>query len=210
MRYTKIHHLGAILGALAFITCSALAADSPELIRLRVGTGDPVAGKTAAAMCAACHGETGISVAPGVPHLAGQYSDYILHQIFNFQQGTRADASKTQLVQTLSNRKQINDISAYFASQNQMTGASMENEAGKKIYLDKGCINCHGEVGKGKPQYNNIFPIIGGQRKEYLVKQMNDFKIGARNTDVTEIMRQLANQLTDQDIEDVSKYLAAQ
>lgn len=210
MKFTKIQRFAAILSAMALITCPALAADSPELIRMRIGTGDPVAGKKVAAICTSCHGETGISVAPGVPHLAGQYSDYTLHQIFNFQQGTRADPSKTELVLTLTDRKMINDISSYFASQNQMAGASMENDAGKNIYIDKGCINCHGELGKGKPQYNAIFPIIGGQRKEYLVKQMNDFKTGKRNTDVTEIMYQAANQLTDEDIENVSKYLAAQ
>ncbi|MGC2166424.1 MAG: c-type cytochrome [Gallionella sp.] len=209
MNFTKTH-ITTILSALAFIACSAFAADSPELVRLRIGTGDPVAGKKHAAICTSCHGETGMSVAPGVPNLAGQYSDYILNQIFNFQQGTRADPSKTQLVMTLSDRKAINDISVYFAGQNQMTGASLGNESGKNIYIDKGCINCHGEFGKGKPRYNAIFPIIGGQRKEYLVKQMNDFKTGKRSTDVTEIMVQVVNQLTDLDIENVAKYLAAQ
>lgn len=199
-----------LLGVLMLISCTAFADESPDLVRLRVGTGDTVAGKKSAAICTACHGENGVSVAPGVPNLAGQYSDYMLHQIFNFQQGTRSDPSKTELVKKLTNRDEINNISAYFASQTQMTGATMSNEAGKSVYTEKGCINCHGEAGKGKPQYNAIFPIIGGQRKEYLVKQMNDFKNGTRNTDVTEIMSQAANQLTEEEIESVCKYLAAQ
>ena len=208
MAYTK-SSIAVFLGIALIAATSAYADDSPVDINRRIGSGNPADGKDKAAPCKSCHGEDGNTAAPNIPKLAGQYADYIQRQIYNFQEGTRKDPNMTQISVTLTNRRNLADIAAYFASQNQMTGTPAKNETGKKLYLEKGCLNCHGEIGKGNRSYNAIFPVIGGQHKEYIVKQLKDFKTGARATDISEIMSLLALQMTDTEIEAVADYLSS-
>ena len=198
----------AVLSLVLLAAPISFAGDSPEEINSRIGTGDPVAGKDKSAPCKVCHGEDGNNAESNSPKLAGQYAYEIQRQIHNFQQGNRRDPKMTEAVKKLTDRRDQLDIGAYFASQKQMTGAPIKNEAGEKLYRDKGCLNCHGEIGKGKPSYNSIFPVIGGQHKDYLVKQMKDFKTGARDTDISGTMGSLTNKMTDAEIDAVSEYLS--
>jgi cytochrome c553 len=198
----------AVLGMALVIISAAYAGNSPEEIRLRIGNGDPVAGKEKSALCQECHGKDGNSSSPIIPKLAGQYSDYIQRQIYNYQTGSRSDPVMTGIAVTLNNQQDLSDIGAYFASQTQMVGMPVENEAGEKIFREKGCLNCHGENGKGKPSYNVIFPIIGGQHRGYLIKQMKNFKSGDRNTDISGMMGLLTNQMSYDDIVSVSEYIS--
>ena len=204
----NITKIAAVLVLIMFTATSSLASDTPEDVNKRVGSGNPVAGKDKAAQCKGCHGQDGNNAVTSIPKLSGQYAEYIKRQIYNFQEGTRRDPNMTKISESLTNRQELTDIAAYFASQNRMTGTPAKNLVGEKLYLDKGCLNCHGEIGKGKPSYNAIFPVIGGQHKEYIVKQMNDFKTGARTTDISEIMGMLALQMTDTEIEAVADYLS--
>ncbi|MGC2048812.1 MAG: cytochrome c, partial [Gallionella sp.] len=140
-----------VLGVVIFAVTSAYANDNPEDVKRRIGSGNPADGKAKAAPCIICHGEDGNTVEPVIPKLSGQYADYIQRQIYNFQAGTISDPSMTQISKTLTNRRDLADIAAYFAGQYQMTGTSTTNQAGEKLYKEKGCLNCHGENGKGKP-----------------------------------------------------------
>ena len=69
------------------------------------------------------------------------------------------------------------------------------------------CTGCHGIV-----DYNNTYPTyhvprIGGQNMEYLVISLHAFKSGKRQH---KSMNLQAEALSDQDIEDIAVYLAAQ
>ncbi|MFC1775922.1 c-type cytochrome [Pseudomonadota bacterium] len=83
--------------------------------------------------------------------------------------------------------------------------ADGDYKAGKiKAYT---CSGCHGIVG-----YNNTYPTyhvprIGGQNKEYLVIALQGFRAGERQH---KTMNLQAEALSDQDIEDIAVYLAAQ
>lgn len=44
-----------------------------------------------AAACAACHGQSGISVNAAWPTLAGQHQDYLLNSLSQYRDGTRTD-----------------------------------------------------------------------------------------------------------------------
>ena len=49
--------------AVLFAATAALAFDeSPEVIKQRIGTGNPVKGKTRSELCQGCHGEVGLSL----------------------------------------------------------------------------------------------------------------------------------------------------
>lgn len=191
-----------------FAAATVHAGDTPEEIKNRSAGGDPVAGKEKSALCQGCHGEDGNSAAPTFPKLAGQYGTYIQRQINNFQLGTRKDPVMTDMANTVTSRQDLKDIAAYFSSQKQMTGTPVKNTLGEKLFRDYGCLNCHGEDGKGRPANNSIFPVIGGQHKDYIVKQLNDFKSGDRDTDMSGTMSDLAGRMTDAEMEALADYLS--
>lgn len=66
------------------------------------------------------------------------------------------------------------------------------------------CSGCHGE--KGVPMDKSI-PVIWGQRREYLLKQLWDFKIGHRKN---EIMAGIVESLSKTDMEALASYFSEQ
>lgn len=66
------------------------------------------------------------------------------------------------------------------------------------------CIACHGEAGKSVLPEN---PVLAQQHPEYLVKQLSEYKSGKRNDP---IMLGMAAMLSDEDMKNVSAYLAQQ
>lgn len=66
------------------------------------------------------------------------------------------------------------------------------------------CAACHGPDGNST---NPLWPKLAGQHEAYMVKQLKDFKSGGRKDPV---MAPMAIPLSDQDMEDVSAYYAAQ
>ena len=200
-------HLSPALFLMLF-TVPVFAGDSPEDIKQRIGTGDPIAGKEKSALCQGCHGEDGNSATPDFPKLAGQYAVYIQKQINDFKSGTRKDPVMTDMAATITDPKDLLDISAYFASQPQMKGvAPVVNKGGMARFNDgNGCAVCHGANGKGLAPNNPSAPVIGGQHKEYIVKQLKDFRIGARRNEASGIMAMYAGMLSDAAIDDVAGY----
>ena len=66
------------------------------------------------------------------------------------------------------------------------------------------CQACHGLDGNSQsPDY----PRLGGQHADYLAKALRDYKSGARKNP---IMNGFAATLSDQDIDNVTAYFAAQ
>lgn len=76
---------------------------------------DPVAGKTKAAVCSACHGAEGISVLPDYPNLAGQKVKYLESSIKAYRDGQRKHAVMSPMAAGLSDAD-IQDLAAYFAA----------------------------------------------------------------------------------------------
>ena len=124
------------------------------------------------------------------------------------------------MASAVASKEDLYDIAAYFASQKPMKAmvAGSDDKAikhGESIY-DKGnvktglygCVNCHGPKGRGKSPTNQIFPVIGGQNKDYLVQQLQDFKTGARKNDPALMMLDVAKRMSDAEIEAVSEYLS--
>lgn len=77
--------------------------------------GDPVAGKTKAQPCQACHGEEGRSTNPQFPILAGQHPDYLVQALMDYKSGARDNAIMAPFAQPLS-RQDMEDLAAYFAT----------------------------------------------------------------------------------------------
>jgi len=67
------------------------------------------------------------------------------------------------------------------------------------------CAGCHGPDGNGGA--DPAWPKLAGQDADYLVKQMKDFKSGARKDP---IMAGMAAPLSSQDIQDIAAYYSNQ
>ncbi|MBD9356575.1 c-type cytochrome [Methylomonas albis] len=76
--------------------------------------------------------------------------------------------------------------------------------AGKHKAADERCQECHGEDGNSG---DVRIPSHAGQYAGYLVKQLSDFKSGARSH---EIMNVMAADLTPEDMADIAAYFASQ
>ncbi|WP_133492996.1 c-type cytochrome [Alcanivorax sp. 24] len=75
---------------------------------------DVAAGQKKARACFACHGEDGIAVIPGTPHLAGQDHDYLAKALRDYQRGHRQDPTMRSMAASLTDQDILN-IAAYFS-----------------------------------------------------------------------------------------------
>ncbi len=181
--------------------------------------GDPKAGKEKSAACQGCHGEEGISIAPNFPNLAGQFQKYIERQVRDYQDVKRVDPMMSGMAAGVTELQDLKDIAAYFASKKRMKGTP----SGKKELVAKGkviffegnpdtgvyaCSNCHGENGYGLDSQNTVFPVISGQTKDYLLKQMSDFRSGDRHNDPAGMMGSVAKKMTPAEIDAVTEFVA--
>jgi cytochrome c553 len=78
--------------------------------------GNAAEGQKISAQCAACHGEDGKTAkVPGSPVLAGQYEDYLVRALLDYQNGSRKNAIMAGIAKPLK-RDEIRNLAAYFAS----------------------------------------------------------------------------------------------
>lgn len=176
--------------------------------------GDATAGQAKAAVCGACHGPDGNSMAPNFPKLAGQGERYLNKQLQDIKSGKRTVLEMTGLLTNLSDQD-LADISAYFANQKGSVGAADPKVVarGEELFrggkLEQGmpsCTGCHSPNGAGIAAAG--FPHLGGQHAQYIAKQLTDFREGARTNDGdTKIMQGIAAKLSNKDIEAVSSYI---
>ena len=82
---------------------------------LAVSAGDAKKGKAKSAVCAACHGQNGLSNNPLWPNLAGQKEAYLIKQIKAFKSGERKAPTMAPMVANLT-EEDIKDLAAYFSS----------------------------------------------------------------------------------------------
>ncbi len=81
--------------------------------------GDIAAGKAkATAVCAACHGATGISAIPMYPNLAGQKEMYLVSSLKAYKAGQRTGGMAPVMAGQAAalSDADINNVAAYFSS----------------------------------------------------------------------------------------------
>ncbi len=79
---------------------------------------------------------------------------------------------------------------------------------GKTLYAQKICGTCHGPTGSTPLQPS--YPKLAGQNADYLVVQLKAFKTQERKSAQSALMWPMAAQLSDSEMELVSKWLQAQ
>ena len=167
---------------------------------------DVAAGKEKAEICAGCHGDNGISQTESIPSLAGQLDQFIQWQLVFFRAGARKNEQMQPIVEQLNN-EDIRNLGAYFASLPPFKGGKDDNpdlsEKGKQAAAGRRCASCHGDTFAGTKVAR-----IAGQREEYLVKALHDYKSGVRSGGAQAAMADVAYPLSDEEITALAHYLA--
>jgi len=82
--------------------------------------------------------------------------------------------------------------------------------AGREKAESERCIECHGVDGQGAGHANSAegkFAKLAGQYPDYILKQIRDFRSGARKHDQMAIM---ARSVSDEDVLDIAAYFSSQ
>ena len=160
---------------------------------------------TKAAVCAACHGESGNAQIPINPILAGQTSRYLYLQLRDFQEGRRSDPQMSDMVTGLT-RDEMRELADYYSKQKpRPLNFKVDPDKARlgKVKADETlCTMCHlgGFAGQ------NEIPRVAGQNYDYIVKQLTAFKARQRTNDAGN-MTSVANTLNDKDIVNLAHYL---
>jgi len=162
------------------------------------------AGKSAAAVCTGCHGESGITKTPGMPNLVGLDPKYFVAAINDYKNGQRKNELMKSMAVAISDANATN-MALYFALQKPApakTPAPGDAATGKAAA--DACAGCHGEQGvSGTP----TTPSLAGQDAEYTAAALRAYKDGTRNN---ETMKGLATPLDDAAIKNLAAYYATQ
>ncbi|MDP1584712.1 MAG: c-type cytochrome [Bradyrhizobium sp.] len=168
---------------------------------------DVAAGKQKAEICIACHGEAGISQIEKMPSLAGQPDQFVQWQLVFFRAGTRKNEQMLPIVEQLNN-EDIRNLGAYFASLTPPRARPDDNPdlsaKGAQAAAGRRCTSCHTDNYAG----TKAIPRLAGQRQDYLVKALHDYKSGARSGGGMAAMASVAFSLSEEEIEALAHYLA--
>ena len=164
--------------------------------------------------CGYCHEFDGNSLMPSYPKLAEQVPAYIKKQLQDFRDGRRK--GQMQATAELLSDEDIEIVASYFSQQKlaRITNPSLNQtqwEMATSLFFkgDKSrgidaCISCHSSAAQGIGN----FPRLAGQHQAYLAQQLRDFKTGARANDEKGVMQELAQKLSEAEIDSVSGYLS--
>lgn len=180
---------------------------------------DAAAGKSAYAVCAACHGQQGEgNLAMNAPKLAGQEPWYIERQLTAYREGLRGTApgdmfgaQMRPMAMAVGDATAQANLIAYIASLPDVDApptVSGDIAAGKSAYMV--CAACHGQNAEGNQQLGG--PALAGQDDWYLVRQIANYQKGLRGYDPKDVfgmqMKPMAATLaTEKAINDVVAYI---
>ena len=163
--------------------------------------GDAAAGKAAAAACAGCHGEQGISSNPAMPSLAGQDSQSFVAAMQAYKDGTRSDATMKAPAAALDD-KAIRNLAAYYAGITPQAPKVAKPQTTAE--LAEKCDRCHGLNGNSTDLRS---PALAAQRADYLERVMLAYKSGARKSPQ---MAAMLGALSDEDIAGLAAHYSRQ
>jgi cytochrome c553 len=188
-------------GSLAFAAVVfVVAAANPH----SVGAADSV--PEMAGSCGACHGPAGRSSMTEVPSLAGQPAYYLTLQLTLFRDQQRQSARMSPIAAALSD-SEVRQLSAYFAALPSAEPPGGQDKArtgeGERLTQVNHCASCHLATYAGQ----NQMPRLAGQREDYLLKAMKDYRDGNRpgfDGTMTEVLR----GIPDRDLVALAHYLS--
>src|SRR5436190_5141614 len=168
---------------------------------------DIAAGKEKAELCVGCHGENGISQLENIPSLAAQPDQFIQWQLVYFRAGARKNEQMQPIVEQLNN-DDIRNLGAYFAQLAPPKAPADDNpdlsKKGAQAAVGRRCASCHTDSFAGTKAVSRL----AGQREEYLVKALHDYKTNLRVGGGVAAMADVAYSLSEEEITALAHYLA--
>ncbi|MBR1131271.1 c-type cytochrome [Bradyrhizobium iriomotense] len=190
----RVVRFGILSATLMLASIPAQAADNSAI-------------KEKAAVCSGCHGENGISQTENIPSLAGQPDQFIQWQLVFFRAGSRKNDQMQPIVEEITNEN-IRNFGAYFSQMTPPKGAEDKDpdlsKKGAEAAAGRRCASCHTDSYAG----TKAVARLAGQREEYLVKALHDYKAGVRVGGGVAAMADVAYHMSDEEITAVSHYLA--
>ena len=186
-----------------FGACVALA-----VVSAPAQAADVAAGKEKAELCVGCHGENGISQMENMPSLAGQPDQFIQWQLVYFRAGARKNEQMQPIVEQITN-EDIRNLGAYFASlpppKNEKADDDPElSKKGAQAAAGRRCASCHTDTYAGTKGVARL----AGQREDYLLKALRDYKGGLRSGGAQAAMAEVAFPLHEEEITALAHYLS--
>jgi cytochrome c553 len=159
-----------------------------------------------AIVCVVCHGVKGLPDDPTTPIIWGQNAGYLYLQLRDFQKGARKDDRMTPIAQSLSKEDAL-ALAEYFAAKpwpNAGAVAASKADTDVAIGINKSivCTSCHLEEYQG----DSSVPRLAGQKHDYLLKTMMDFRNHTRANNPG--MSDLMNSATPEQLSAMAAYLA--
>ena len=169
---------------------------------------DATAAKEKAEMCAGCHGENGISQTENIPSLAGQPDQFIQWQLVFFRGGARKNEQMQPIAEAIGN-EDVRTLGAYFASLTSPRPITPDDnpdlsKKGAQAAVGRRCASCHTDTFAG----TKAVARLAGQREEYLLKALHDYKSGVRAGGGMAAMADVAYPLSEEEIVALAHYLA--
>jgi len=157
--------------------------------------------------CLACHGAEGQSEIVNVPSLGAQPALYSLIQLFLFRQKMRIAEPMNEMAKELSDGdlQAMADALAAAPAPRPPTdpGDPARLERARALTEENHCNVCHRPDFSGR---ENV-PRLAGQREDYLLKSLRDYKSGARHGyDAT--MAEALQPVDDAQLAELAYYLA--
>ena len=87
-----------------------------------------------------------------------------------------------------------------------MAADETQRPNGALLYRQFQCHICHGEGGALPAEEG--YPVIAGQNRTYLTRQLIDIRDGIRDNGQTRLMRPLMTSMTDADAAAIARYLS--
>ena len=183
------------------VALSALASVSAH-------SADVAAGKEKAELCVACHGEAGISQTENIPSLAAQPDQFIQWQLVFFRSGTRKNEQMQPIVEQINN-DDIRNLGAYFASVAPPKASKPDDNPdlsrkGAQAAAGRRCGSCHTDTYAG----TKAVARIAGQREDYLLKALHDYKSGMRSGGAMAAMAEVTYPLSEEEITALAHYFS--
>jgi cytochrome c553 len=161
------------------------------------------------APCLACHGEEGQSAIPEVPSLGAQPAFYIMIQLYMFRERIRVVGPMHEMTQGLSDDQVRHMADAISKLPPPQPAAEPPDptqlERGRALIQQHRCNFCHNQDFSGE---QNV-PRLAGQREDYLVKALREYKSNARRG-YDASMADVLYAVTEADILDLAHFLARQ
>ena len=157
-------------------------------------------------VCAGCHGADGKPIDKTIPTIWGQQAGYIYIELRDFKRGDRKSDIMQPIVSSLE-RQDMLDIADYFSKKSwpdlgQPRAPKDVSTRAVNANQSIGCTGCHLDHFQG----DGTVPRLAGMGRDYLAKQMTDFRSHARGNNPG--MSDLMNATPPDDLTALAEYLA--